>query len=187
MKWGVTEYRPVPIKRSSGMKNDNGTDNVKTDQPGGKSWFAKAAVLCVVAAVGVASYLVALGRSGSGGVSDTPSTVRWTAYRLDGDEASPLGSSAIPQDAWSVDGNSIRLQLVNSSIPKIKGMSVKTDGNGRLVVTPSYDRSAGDIQTMDLSISDWRIEGGVAGKVKEVTVKRPNGTGTAKRIEAGSE
>lgn len=169
------------------MKNDNGTDNVKTDQPNGKPWLAKAAVLCAVAAVGVASYLVALGRSGSGGVSDTPSTVRWTAYRLDGDEASPLGSSAIPQDAWSVDGNSIRLQLVDSSIPKIKGMSVKTDGNGRLVVTPSYDRSAGDIQTMDLSISDWRIEGGVAGKVTEVMVKRPNGTGTAKRIEAGSE
>lgn len=169
------------------MKNDHGTDNVKTDQPGGKSWFAKAAVLCVVAAVGVASYLVALGRSGSGGVSDTPSTVRWTAYRLDGDEASPLGSSAIPQDAWSVDGDSIRLQLVDSSIPKIKGMSVKTDGNGRLVVTPSYDRSAGDIQTMDLFISDWRIDGGVAGKVTEVMVKRPNGTGTAKRIETGSE
>ena len=169
------------------MNNDNGTDNGKTDLPSGKSWFAKAAVLCVVAAVGVASYLVASGGSGSGGVSDTPGTVRWTAYRLDGDDASPLGSSAIPQDAWSVDGNSIRLQLVDSSIPEIKGLSVKTDGNGRLVVTPSYDKSAGDIQTMDLSISDWRIDGGVAGKVTEVTVKRPNGTGTAKRIEAGSE
>ena len=64
---------------------------------------------------------------------------------------------------------------------------MKTGVNGRLVVTPSYDKSAGDIQTMDLSISDWRIDGGVAGKVTEVTVRRPNGTGTAKRIEAGSE
>ena len=169
------------------MKNDNGTDSVRADFLGGKSWFAKAAVLCVVAAVGVASYLVASGGAGSGGVSDTPGTVRWTAYRLDSDEASPLGSSAIPQDAWSVDGDSIRLQLVDSSIPEIKGLSVKTDGKGGLVVTPSYDKLSGDIQTMDLSISDWRIDGGVARKVTEVTVKRPNGTGTAKRIEAGSE
>ena len=118
------------------MKTDNGTDSVKIDLPGGKSWIAKAVVLCVVAAVGVASYLVASGGSVSSGVSDTPGTVRWTAYRLDGDEASPLGLSAIPQDAWSVDGNSIRLQLVDSSIPEIKGLFVKTDGNGRLVVTP---------------------------------------------------
>lgn len=169
------------------MQNDNGTDSFKTDLPSGKSWLAKAAVLCVVAAVGVVSYLVASCESGSGGVSDTLGTVRWTAYRLDGDEASPIGSSAIPQDAWSVDGNSIRLQLVDSSIPKIRGLSVETDGNGRLVVTPSYDKLAGDIQTMDLSISDWRIDGGVAGKVTEIMVKRPNGTGTAKRIEAGSE
>ena len=61
------------------MKTDNGTDSVKIDLPGGKSWIAKAVVLCVVAAVGVASYLVASGGSVSSGVSDTPGTVRTAA------------------------------------------------------------------------------------------------------------
>ena len=161
-----------------------------------KTWLIKSIMMCVVAVVGVAAYLYS--NDGGTTVSGTTGAITWTAYRSDtvsdsdesldsngsSDQSSDMSVATHPEDSWTANKGSIHLQIVGPSIPAISGLDVSaTDGDGTLIVTPIYDKSNDGIQTMDISVSEWDIDGGKPEKVTSVKIKRDSGITDAKKID----
>lgn len=171
-------------------------DEKNSDNVAWKFWLMKSIMMCVVAVAGVAAYLY----SNDGGmpVSGTTGSIKWTAYRSDtvsdseesfdsngsSDMSSDMSVAAHPNDSWTANKGSIHLQIVGPSIPAISGLDVTAiDGDGTLIVTPIYDKSNGGIQTMDISVSEWDIDGGKPEKVTSVKIKRDSGVTEAKKVD----
>ena len=177
------------------IHNDKSNEHI--DNVIDRGWVIRSIAMCVIAVIGVAGYIYSM--NGETVVSDTTSAIKWTAYRSDtvsdsdenlnadsttmNDEVQSMATATHPEDSWSVDGNEIHLQLVGSSIPAITGLDVDAKGSGTLIVTPKYGKSNGGIQTMDISLSDWTLDGGKPEKVNAIKIKRDSGMTEAKKID----
>lgn len=171
-------------------------DKKNSDNVAWKFWLMKSIMMCVVAVVGVAVYLYS--NDWATPVSGTTGAIKWTAYRSDtvsdseeslysngsSDQSSDMPVTTHPEDSWTANKGSIHLQIVGPSIPAISGLDVSaTDGDGTLIVTPIYEKSNGGIQTMDISVSEWDIDGGKPEKVTSVKIKRDSGVTEAKKVD----
>lgn len=162
----------------------------------GKAWLIKSIMMCVIAVIGVSTYLYSDNRGTP--VSGTIGAIKWTAYRSDtisdseenldsngsSEQSSDMPVATHPEDSWTANKGSIHLQIVGPSIPAISGLDVSVvDGDGTLIVTPIYDKSNDGMQTMDISVSEWDIDGGKPENVTSVKIKRGSDITDAKKID----
>lgn len=86
---------------------------------------------------------------------------------------------AMPGDGWKSQGDWIQLQLAGGSIPGRKIAKVEQSGDALMV---TLEENGSGIETMDMLLTEYRLEGGDARSVRSVTVKQ--GTETWKAQEA---
>lgn len=111
------------------------------------------------------------------GCSAPQSTWTWQ----DDDSLPALGDNGpYAEDAWSQKDGWIQLQLVGSSIPGQQIESITQSGSELTVKTK---RSTSQMETMDIQLFEFRIEGGNPGSVKSVVIDRESGTNEATKID----
>ena len=84
---------------------------------------------------------------------------------------------AMPGEAWAPRDGFIQLQLAGGSIPGAQIESVARDGSTLAVRLKSQDGP----QTMDLALTEFRLEGGNVSAVE--TVKVDHGNGDVRELE----
>ena len=87
---------------------------------------------------------------------------------------------AMPGDGWKQQDGWIQLQLSGGSIPEKKIEAVRQEGDALIV---ALEATEGDVETMDLLLTEHRLEGGDAG-VARVVVEQNGKRSEAQRDES---
>ena len=125
----------------------------------------------VVLVCGAGASLTGCGSSGS-----SPSETTWTATQDDslnvltmqvagGNVVAMTGAGWAPREGW------IQLQLGGGSIP---GQEIESVAESDGVLTVKLAEK-GDVQSMDMLLTEWRLEGGDASSITGVTVDYGSG------------
>ena len=136
--------------------------------------------------VSAAAALGALGLAGCSGASGSSAAETWTATQDDSLAVLTMQVAggnvvAMTGDGWAPRDGYVQLQLSGGTIPGQTIKSVTRDGKKLTVVL----ESSGDAASLNLMLTEYRLEGGDASAVEGVSVDY--GTGTVEGLQKAYE
>lgn len=136
--------------------------------------------------VSAAAALGALGLAGCSGASGSSAAETWTATQDDSLAVLTMQVAggnvvAMTGDGWAPRDGYVQLQLSDGTIPGQTIKSVTRDGKKLTVVL----ESSGDAASLNLMLTEYRLEGGDTSAVEGVSVDY--GTGTVEDLQKAYE
>lgn len=121
--------------------------------------------------------LGALGLAGCGGATSSATSETWTATQDDSLAVLTMQVAggnvvAMTGDGWAPRDGYVQLQLSGGTIPGQSIKSVSRDGKKLAVVL----ESSGDAASLNLMLTEYRLEGGEVSAIEGVSVDYGNGT-----------